>query len=39
MPRANVCEAASKRWLKHSLAVEKNIYAQAKIVKSLHDMF
>jgi len=28
-----------KRQLKHLLAAEKNIYAQAKIVKSLHDMF
>jgi len=25
--------------LKHLLAVEKNIYAQAKIIKSLHDRF
>ena len=24
-------------WLKHLLAVEKNIYAQAKVIKSLHD--
>jgi len=28
----NVCEAASKRWLKHLFGVEKNIYAQAKII-------
>jgi len=35
----NVCEAASKKRLKHLLAVEKNIHAQAKIVKYLHDMF
>ena len=32
-------EAASKKRLKHLLAVEKNIHAQAKIVKNLHDMF
>ena len=38
-PRANVCEAASNTRLKHLLAVEKNIYAQAKIIKSLHDRF
>jgi len=36
LPRANICEAASNTWLKHLLAVEKNIYAQAKIIKSLH---
>jgi len=30
LPRANVCEAASNTRLKHLLAVEKNIYAQAK---------
>jgi len=35
----NVCETTSNTQLKHLLAVEKNIYAQAKIVKSLHDMF
>jgi len=35
----NVCEAASKRRLKHLLAAEKNIYAQAKIIKYLRDMF
>jgi len=39
LPRANVCEAASNTWLKHLLAVEKSIYAQAKIIKSLHDRF
>jgi len=27
MPRTNVCEAALNTWLKHVLAVEKNIYA------------
>ena len=37
--RANVCEAASSTRLKHLPAVEKNIYAQAKIIKSLHDRF
>jgi len=31
LPRTNVCEAASKKRLKHLLAAEKNIYAQAKI--------
>ena len=30
LPRANVCEAVSNTRLKHLLAVEKNIYAQAK---------
>jgi len=35
----NVCEAASKKRLKQLLATEKDIYTQAKIVKSLHDMF
>ena len=25
-------------WLKHLLAVEKNIYAQAKVIKSLHKL-
>jgi len=30
LPRTNVCEAASNTWLKHLLAVKKNIYAQAK---------
>jgi len=35
----NVCEAASKTWLKQLLAAENNIYAQAKIIKSLHDRF
>jgi len=39
LPRANVCEAASNTWLKHLLAIEKNIYAQAKIITSLHDRF
>ena len=39
MPRTNVCEAEPKNWLKHLLAAEKNIYAQAKIIKSLHDRF
>jgi len=39
LPRTNVCEAASKKRLKQLLAAEKNIYGQAKIVKSLHDMF
>jgi len=39
MPRANVCEAASKKRLKHLVAAEKDIYAQAKIIKSLHDRF
>jgi len=39
LPRANVCEAVLKRQLKHLLAAEKNIYPQAKIVKSLHDKF
>jgi len=29
----------SNSWLKHLLAVEKNVYAQAKIIKSLHDRF
>jgi len=28
-----------KKRLKHLLAGEKNIYTQAKIAKSLHDMF
>ena len=27
-----------KKWLKHLLAAKKNIYTQAKIVKSLHDI-
>ena len=31
LPSANVCEAASKKRLKHLLAAEKNIYTQAKI--------
>jgi len=35
----NVCEAASNTQLKHLLAAEKNIYAQAKIIKSLQDVF
>jgi len=35
--QTNVCEAASKRWLKDLLAAKKNIYAN--IVKSLHDRF
>jgi len=35
----NVCKAASKIQLKQLLAAEKNIYAQAKIIKSLHDRF
>jgi len=39
LPRANACEAASNTRLKQLLAVEKNIYAQEKIVKSLHDRF
>jgi len=39
VPRAKVCEVASNTRLKHLLAVEKNIYAQAKFVKSPHDMF
>jgi len=39
LPRANVCEAVSNTWLKQLLTVEKNIYAQAKIIKSLHDRF
>jgi len=30
LPRTNVCEAVSNTRLKHLLAVEKNIYAQAK---------
>jgi len=39
LPRANVCETASNTWLKHLLAFKKNIYAQTKIIKSLHDRF
>ena len=39
LPRTNICEAASKKRLKYLLAAEINVYAQAKIVKSLHDMF
>ena len=39
LPRPNVCKTASNTRLKHSLAVEKNIYAHAKIIKSLHDRF
>jgi len=35
----NVCEAASKTRLKQLLAAKKNIYAQAKIIKSLYDRF
>jgi len=35
----NVFEAASKTQLKQLLAAQKNIYAQAKIIKSLHDSF
>jgi len=35
----NVCEAASNTQMKHLLAAEKNIYAQAKIIKSLQDVF
>jgi len=35
----NACEAASKTRLKQLLAAEKNIYAQAKIIKSLRDRF
>jgi len=35
----NACEAASKTWLKQLLVAEKNIYAQVKIIKSLHDRF
>ena len=37
LPRANVCEAASNTQLKHLVAVKKNIYAQAKIIKSLQN--
>jgi len=39
LPKTNVCEATSNTRLKHLLAVEKNIYAQAKIIKSLQDKF
>jgi len=39
MFQLTLCEAASKKRLKHLLAAEKKIYTQAKIVKSLHDMF
>jgi len=35
----NVCETTSNTQLKHLLAVEKTYYAQAKIIKSLHDRF
>jgi len=35
----HTAEAALNTQLKHSLAVEKNIYAQAKIIKSLQDRF
>jgi len=38
LPRVNVCGVASNTWLKHLLAVEKSIYAQAKIVKSLQQV-
>ena len=39
LPRTNVCEAASNTRLKHLLAIDKNIHAQAKIIKSLHGRF
>jgi len=35
----NVCEAAWNTRLKQLHAVEKNIYAQAKIIKSQHGRF
>jgi len=34
--KTNVCETASNTRLKHLLAVEKNICAQAIIIESLH---
>jgi len=39
LPRTNVCDAALNTRLKNLLAVKKNIYAQAKIIKPLHDSF
>jgi len=39
LPTTNVGEAASNTRLKHLLAAEKNIYAHAKIINSLHDRF
>ena len=39
LPRGNICEAASDTRLKQLLAVEKNIYAQAKLIKSPNVRF
>jgi len=39
LPSANIFEAMSNRRIQQLLAVEKNIYAKAKIFKSLHEMF